>query len=267
MSGAGSLAALGFLAIGLGLSALAMLALWALQLRTKNAAVMDAGWALGVAALAALDAWQGWGWGPRRALALGLAGAWGLRLGLYLLATRVWGRPEAGHYRRLRLEWKKKAKSNFLVFFQFQAFLTAFFSLPFLLASLNPRPGFSALEIAAVLLWVLAFTGVWLADRQLHRFKQDRKNRGKTCRAGLWGHSRHPNYFFEWLLWCANALFALASPFGWLALLCPALLLYFLFKMTGIPATEAQALRTKRDYRAYQRATSAFVPWFKKRKA
>ena len=36
-----------------------------------------------------------------------------------------------------------------------------------------------------------------------------------------------------------------------------------LFRVTGIPATEAQALRTRGDdYREYQRTTCAFVPWF-----
>lgn len=67
--------------------------------------------------------------------------------------------------------------------------------------------------------------------------------------------------------WCgvAWALFALASPYGWLAIACPLLMFYVLFRVTGIPATEAQALRSKRDaYREYQQSTSAFVPWFKK---
>ena len=41
------------------------------------------------------------------------------------------------------------------------------------------------------------------------------------------------------------------------------LMLFFLFRVTGIPATEEQALRSKGDaYREYQRTTSAFVPWF-----
>jgi steroid 5-alpha reductase family enzyme len=62
------------------------------------------------------------------------------------------------------------------------------------------------------------------------------------------------------------AVFALGSPFGYLAFLSPALILYFLLRVTGIPATEAQAIRSKGDdYRAYQRTTSAFVPWFPKK--
>jgi len=41
--------------------------------------------------------------------------------------------------------------------------------------------------------------------------------------------------------------------------------LYFVLRVTGIPATEAQAIRTRgEEYRRYQRTTSAFVPWFPK---
>ncbi len=57
-------------------------------------------------------------------------------------------------------------------------------------------------------------------------------------------------------------MFALASPWGALALVSPAIMLYLLFRVTGIPATEAQALRSRGDdYRRYQQTTSAFVPW------
>jgi steroid 5-alpha reductase family enzyme len=67
------------------------------------------------------------------------------------------------------------------------------------------------------------------------------------------------------LIWVAFALFASASPYGYLSWLCPALMLFFLFRVTGIPATEAQALRTKGEaYRQYQQTTNAFVPWFPK---
>ena len=40
----------------------------------------------------------------------------------------------------------------------------------------------------------------------------------------------------------------------------PAALLFLLFRVTGIPATEAQALRSRADYADYQRTTSVFVP-------
>jgi len=50
-------------------------------------------------------------------------------------------------------------------------------------------------------------------------------------------------------------------PYGLIALGGQALILASILKVTGIPATEAQALRSKGDlYREYQRRTSAFVP-------
>jgi steroid 5-alpha reductase family enzyme len=82
---------------------------------------------------------------------------------------------------------------------------------------------------------------------------------------GLWRYSRHPNYFFEWMIWVAYFVFAMGSPTGWLAIVSPAIMLFFLFKVTGIPATEAHALKSRGDeYREYQRTTSVFVPWFSK---
>jgi steroid 5-alpha reductase family enzyme len=39
-----------------------------------------------------------------------------------------------------------------------------------------------------------------------------------------------------------------------------------LFKVTGIPTTEAQSLRSRGDeYRRYQETTSVFIPWFPKK--
>jgi steroid 5-alpha reductase family enzyme len=50
---------------------------------------------------------------------------------------------------------------------------------------------------------------------------------------------------------------------AWLTWLGPALMLLFLFRLTGIPYTEQQALKNRgEDYRAYQRETSVFFPWF-----
>ena len=61
---------------------------------------------------------------------------------------------------------------------------------------------------------------------------------------------------------------ALGSPYGWITVVCPLLMLFFLFQVTGIPLTEEYALKSKGDaYREYQRTTSAFVPWFRRKPA
>jgi cyclopropane-fatty-acyl-phospholipid synthase len=111
-------------------------------------------------------------------------------------------------------------------------------------------------------LWVIAILGEASADGQLRQFKADPTNRGKVCDRGWWAWSRHPNYFFEWLIWVAYALFALASPFGLWALVCPVIMLFLLLRVTGVGPTEEQSLRTRGNaYRAYQSRVSRFVPW------
>ena len=58
------------------------------------------------------------------------------------------------------------------------------------------------------------------------------------------------------------ALLGIASPWGWTGLFGPALMLYFLTRVTGIAATEAHALQSRGEaYAKYQREVSAFVPW------
>ena len=244
-----------------------MLLLWLIHFPLRNAAIVDAGWAGGLALLGVLFAAMGAGWGPRRVAIAVMASVWGLRLALYLLLTRVIGHPEEGRYVELRRQWRTNIPFKFLLFFEFQAVLCLVLAAPFLLASQNPTPAFSAFEYAGGILWLVSIAGEITADMQLNAFKSNPANRGKTCRAGLWSYSRHPNYFFEWLIWVAFCLFAIHSKYGYLALIPPALMLYFLFRVTGIPATEAQALRTRgEDYKRYQETTSAFVPWFPRNK-
>ena len=240
-----------------------MAALWLWHRRIHNAGIVDVGWAVSVAVAAWVYAAVAPGYPPRRGLIAAMMGVWGVRLAAYLLRDRVLGRPEDNRYASLRQQQSPAAALAFFPFFQAQALLAVVLSLPALLASFDPSPSLRAIELLATTLWALALAGEAIADLQLERFKTRPENRGKTCRNGLWRYSRHPNYFFEWVIWLAYALFALASPGGWLALLCPGLMLYLLFRVTGIPATEAQALRTKGDdYRQYQATTSAFIPWF-----
>jgi steroid 5-alpha reductase family enzyme len=243
-----------------------MLVLWVIHLLIRNAAIVDVGWAAGLAVLGVFYSIAGPGYEPRKRIIAAMAGIWGLRLAMHLLFSRVIGQPEERRYAQLRTEWKRNVAVRFLFFFEFQALLVVVLSLPFLLPCLNVGASLGLLENLGFAIWLIGMVGEAIADWQLEKFKKDPANKGKTCTAGLWNYSRHPNYFFEWLMWIGCATIALASPWGWLGLLSPALILYFLLGATGIPATEAQALRSRGDeYRAYQRSTNAFVPWFPKK--
>lgn len=253
--------------VGIGAVALLlmMFAIWLVSVRIKNAGPVDVGWALGLAILAIWYAWHGPGFATRKWIMAGTVTFWGLRLAIHL-ASRISREPEDGRYQKLRQDWQGKSVNlRFLFFFEFQALLDVFLSLPFLAVAFNEAPGLGLLEYAGIALWLVAVVGESVADAQLAAFKRDPKNRNHVCQTGLWNYSRHPNYFFEWFVWVAWAVFALGSPWGWAGLLCPALMLFLLLRMTGIPATEAQALRSRgEEYARYQRTTSALVPWFKK---
>ncbi|MBS0556407.1 MAG: DUF1295 domain-containing protein [Proteobacteria bacterium] len=246
-------------------ASLAMFIGWLIQRRTRNAGIVDAIWAAGMGASALFYAAVGSG-GLASRLAVALLGSlWGFRLCLHILA-RVLHESEDGRYRYLRGYWRDD-QGKFFAFFMGQALLIALFSLPFYVVAENPRESFSPWCGIGVAIWIISLAGESIADAQLSTFRKNPQNHGKTCRAGLWRYSRHPNYFFEWLHWFAYVFLVIGAPFpAWLlSLVGPVLMLASLVWVSGIPFTEAQALRTRGDdYRDYQRTTSMLIPWFPK---
>lgn len=251
--------------IGAG-SGLVMFALWLLQLRTQDAGVVDVGWAACLGGAAAFCALTGEGDTVRRAIVGVMGAVWGFRLAVHLLLDRVLRGPEDGRYQMMREKFAGRVNVVFLVFFLAQAVLVVILSAPFLIAARDGQPGPTLLDFLGPSIWLVGLIGETIADRQLSRFKRHATNRGRVCNVGLWRYSRHPNYFFEWLMWIGYATVGAASPDGWLAWTAPALILLFVLKLTGIPPTEARALKSRGEaYRQYQRTTSAFVPWFPRR--
>lgn len=208
---------------------------------------------------------------PRLVLAL-MVSLWSLRLGAHLLVrVRAHHPVEDVRYAQLRAEWGPATDRKMLGFFLLQGGLQVVLSLPWLLSCLDAPAGRSGWVPssawgatcfwAGLLLWAAGLLGESVADRQLARFRRDPANRGQVCQQGLWRLSRHPNYFFEWLVWVGYGVFALASPWGWMGLAAPALMYHFLVNVTGIPMTEALSVRSKGEaYRRYQATTNAFFP-------
>lgn len=234
---------------------------WLVQRRTGNAGIVDPVWAacvgaiaLGLAGFVDAPLW-------RRAAVAGLAGLWSLRLAGHLV-RRVAGSREDPRYAALRRAWGDAAQGRMFLFYQAQALSCAILALPFAAALAAPAtdPGFGA--AAGLVIGLGAITGEAVADHQLAQFRAKPAARDAICDTGLWGWSRHPNYFFEWLFWWAFVALAWGSPLVWLALAGPVAMGHFLLNVTGIPATERHMLETRgAAFRAYQRRVSAFVPW------
>lgn len=253
------------LALGTLLVFLIMTALWLLGIRNRNFSYVDVGWSANFAVLAALFAWLAEGWQTRKWIIAAMYALWSVRLAGHL-AKRIIGQPEEGRYVELRRRWAANLNAKFFGFFQLQALLNVVLALPLLIACMNPEPRVHALEALGVAIWLVGLLGESIADGQLAAFKRGSSGHDAVCDVGLWRYSRHPNYFFEWTIWIGYAVFALASPWGWLALAMPALMLHFLINVTGVKATEEQALRSKGErYREYQQRTSVFIPLPRKR--
>lgn len=246
---------------------LVMAAAWIVQRLTSQGGWADAFWSLGLGAagvgvaLAPID-----GEAPlaRQWLTAALFGLWSLRLGLHI-AARAAHEGEDARYARLRQEWGARFQARMFGFLMLQAGAAAMLVLGVLLAARNPAPGLSLQDGLATLIFLLAFSGEALADRQLAAFRADPANLGRVCDVGLWAWSRHPNYFFEWLGWCAWPVFAInidgAWPWGWLALTGPAYIYWLLNHVSGVPLLEAHMLRSRPTaFAAYAARTSRFFP-------
>jgi len=245
---------------GAGMSAVMGL-LWLLQKRTGDAGIVDVAWGMGVGLLSLFFAWGSVeGDLIRRIIVATLALLWSLRLSGYIL-YRVLTMPEDGRYQTLKEKWGTAAQGKLFSFYQLQAVGSLLFALPMLLAARSTAPlGF--LDYLGIAIWFAAISGELIADQQLSRFRSDPHQTGQVCQRGLWHYSRHPNYFFEWLHWWAYVCLAIQAPWGWLTILGPLLMLHFILNVTGIPPTEAQAIKSRGEaYREYQRTTSAFFPW------
>lgn len=243
--------------------AVVMVAAWAFGLWRRNGGWTDVFWTWGTGAtLSAAALWPLADAQPRQWLVAAFMAIWTLRLGLYL-TPRVAGHPEDARYAAFRDQFGARYPINMLWVTLPQAPATALLGLSVILAAHRSQPGLDARDIAAAALFGLALVGEAAADGQMKRFRADPANRGRVIEAGLWAWSRHPNYFFQWLGWCAYPVIALdpARPVTWLSLTAPVVMFGLLRYVSGVPPLEEAMLKSRGDpFRDYQRRVSVFFP-------
>ena len=236
-------------------------AAWAFCVRIRNFSPVDAFWAftIGLTSLFLLLIQSP---NPKQITAAILIGAWALRLGYHLTNRISKHHPEEdSRYIKLREVWEGKVNPMFLLFFLGQALSVFILAFPFHLIASDPDPTFDTLSIVGALLALTGLIGETIADKQISAFKAEDSSPKSVCKKGLWKYSRHPNYFFESVIWTGFFVFALSSPWGWTTAYAPAIITFLLLKVTGIPPTEASAVNRKGDaFREYQPTTSPFIP-------
>ncbi len=242
----------------LGLVTAVQAGTWVAARRAGRVNVVDVAWGPGIAGVAALSAVVGRGDLPRRGiLAVGVS-AWGARLATHV-HHRSAGRGEDPRYAEMLAGAGPLAR--LVRVFLVQGAAQWFISLPIQVAASSGPPRGKlgrACAVAGTALMVGGGLTEAIADRQKAAWKAD-PARGSVLDQGLWGYSRHPNYFGDACLWWGIYLIVAAARPGGRTVVSPVTMTWLLIAVTG--ARRAERMREgDPDYAAYQRRVPFFVP-------
>ncbi len=244
------------------LTAAAVLAVTALVSRVLGrVSVVDVAWGLVftamtvVAALVAAARDVGTGW--RAWLLVALVAVWGVRLAVHL-AVKQRGHGEDPRYARM------------LGDSGFGTAVVRVFGLQAVIAWVVCWPVFAGLGTdvrwpwavwVGAVLWAVGLAFEAIGDAQLAAYKRD-PNRGPIMDRGLWGWTRHPNYFGDALLWWGLWLAGAVSS-GWLPALVtvvgPVAMTHLLRNVSGAKLTE-RGMQDRPGWAEYAARVPLFVP-------
>jgi steroid 5-alpha reductase family enzyme len=251
-----------FVLVGLAAALSVSMALaWAVQRKTGSSGWVDTIWSVSLGLVGVAAAVLAEGSAGRGIAAAVVIAIWAVRLGSHI-GLRTTSGEEDPRYAKFLEDWGPSAAVRLFWFLQIQAVAAFILVLAVYLAASNDAAFPRAIDLLALALAAVALGGEAIADRQLAEFRRTPRAKTDVCETGLWAHSRHPNYFFEWLGWCVWPLLAItASPWSWLSLLAPVLMYWLLVHVSGIPPLEEHMLRSRGDaFRALQSRVNAFFP-------
>lgn len=233
-------------------------AFWVVSLIRNDVSIVDSLWSLMFLAMLALYGLMSDAIGARGWLILTMVAVWAIRLSAFI-SIRNHGKPEDHRYQTIRKnnEPNFRFKSLYIVFW-LQAGLAGFIAMPLLVAASGDSP-LGWLDALGVFLWAFGMYFEVVGDQQLKAFRADSNNQGKVLDTGLWGLSRHPNYFGEFTLWWGYYCLALAAG-GWWTIVSPLLMSVLLLKVSGVALLESDIEERRPDYARYIKNTNAFFP-------
>ncbi len=233
------------------------------QLRRRND-LADIAWGLGFVAVAIF----GFSLNTQRSAAsivpVILTVIWGTRLTVHIF-SRNRNKTEDFRYAAWRKQWGKWfIIRSLLQVFLLQGLLLLLVVQPVLIASTFAKGiTVSSWYIAGVFVWLFGFFFEAVGDWQLRAFLRKPSSKGRIMDQGLWKYTRHPNYFGEitqwwglWLICCASDV---SSPLKLIGAIGPLSITVLILFVSGIPLLEKKYANNK-DYQAYARKTSKFIP-------
>jgi len=240
------------------LVALAMVVLWLLSLRLKDAGIVDIFWGLGFV----LVSWSTFAVVPtglRGVILTVLTTVWGVRLAGYI-GRRNHGKGEDSRYKAMR-DYRGNSFWWFSLIsvFALQGVVMWLISLPVQIGQVA-EASMGILNFAGVGIWLIGFLFESVGDYQLAKFKSIPDSRGKVMDRGLWRFTRHPNYFGNAMIWWGLFFVAATWSTVWLVI-SPIFMTFLLVKVSGVALLERNLAGRSEEYRDYIQRTSAFIPW------
>jgi steroid 5-alpha reductase family enzyme len=205
----------------------------------------------------------------------------------YLVMKPGWLKEEFPRYQYQRLVWAKAGLRSERLSLQYEISVQAtanmsYFALPSIIVATNPRGGLHVVEIIAIAVWLAGYVVESVADVQKARFLGGYASESReVCDTGLWRHSRHPNYFGQWVQWCGAVLLAVPSTVAlyestalvpWLItalgllFLVRAIYTVMVYYSGAVPAEHYSVLK-RPAYRQYQAEVNRFFPGPRKKAA
>jgi steroid 5-alpha reductase family enzyme len=233
---------------------------------TKRNDVADIAWGPGflVAALVALarrcELSDSYAPDLRTILAIALVAVWGLRLGWHIGVRNIRKPKEDPRYAKMRADWGDQwiIKSYFIIFL-LQGLLLLIIVSP-VIAIIGLSDGTTdVMTWLGVAVWAIGFLFESVGDHQLKVFLSKPESKGRLMTEGLWGWSRHPNYFGEVAQWWGIFLIAVTLPGAWPSLISPVVITFLILKVSGVPMLE-DGMRDRPGFAEYCRRTSKFFP-------
>lgn len=220
----------------------------------------DAVWGPGLAGIAVTAAVLGNGDPVRRWTGAALTTAWAARLERLML-KRLRGKDSEDDRYTEFLEGSSTGQVILKVFGT-QAAAQLLVSAPVQMAAASslPRGRRRWLFPLGVVTMVAGAVIEAVADHQKDQYTaRPKEQRPEVLETGLWGWSRHPNYFGDSLFWDGSYVAAAASPpAGW-TFPAPIAMSYFLIYATGAKRTEKK-MQDRAGYRDYQERVAFFFP-------
>ncbi|MBD3944938.1 DUF1295 domain-containing protein [Nocardioides ganghwensis] len=233
----------------------------AVSRRRDRVADVDVAWGLSFVAIAlALAA----AWPDTHSWLLALLVAlWGGRLAVHI-ARRSRGHGEDPRYEKMLggPGWRAGAATVLLRVFGTQALVAWIISFPLQVAAAYDVQWWPVVWVG-VAIWAVGVYFEVVGDAQLEAYKaRPRESRPKILDTGLWGWTRHPNYFGDacvwWGLWVAGAL-SLGWVPGLATVFAPAAMTFFIRNVTGAKLLE-RTMSQREGWAEYAARVPLFFP-------